>query len=81
MISDEPQHVLCLLTSCLDFLQITLHDEVLDIRSAYHEPLALLQVDTPNLCLDDPTVSNDTNHMQVLGWLRYAGDGTLIETP
>jgi hypothetical protein len=43
---------------------MTPRDEMLNIRSAYHEPLALLKVNTLKL------------HMQVLGRLRYA-DGDI----
>jgi hypothetical protein len=67
----RPQRVLCLLTFLLYFLQMTLRDEMLDIRSAYHEPLALLKVE---LRLNDPPISN--HHTRVLGWLRYA-DGDI----
>src|SRR6266404_2240693 len=38
--------------------EVPLHDKVLDIRTAHHEPLALLKVDRPKLSLYDTTIAH-----------------------
>ena len=63
-----------------NLLQITLHNEMLDIRPAYHKPMSFLKVYAPELCLYRPTIPDNSNkYMEIFGWIRDAcGDVKLM---
>lgn len=44
-----------------NFLEVALHDEVLNIGSAHHEPLSLPKVDRAQFCLYDAAVAHDAH--------------------
>src|SRR6266404_9221748 len=48
--------------------EVPLHDKVLDIRTAHHEPLALLKVDRPELGLYDTTIARDAHERMDIAW-------------
>jgi hypothetical protein len=45
----------------LHLLEIPLHDEMLDIGAADHEPLPLLKIDRAQLCLYRATIAHDAH--------------------
>jgi hypothetical protein len=50
----------------LDFLQITLHNQMLDIRSAYHD---LWPEGRDPVRLHDPRISNNITHTPTGPWV------------
>ena len=55
----------------LDLLQITLHDEMLDVCPSDHKPLTLAKVDATKLCLNDPAIPDNLHqNVQVFGRIR-----------
>ena len=58
-----------MLTSKLYLLQISLHNQMLDVGASHEEPLAPSEVDRANLGLNNPAVAHDAYHnVQILWW-------------